>query len=137
MSMSFTKLKVALLFGCAALCLNAGAQEGHPLSGSWIGSWGPSETHGNLLIVVMDWADDGENITGVINPGIDNMALDSVILDAEEWVVRLEARRTDNAGNTLNYVLEGQIRNLAFPSRYIQGTWRHESEEGEFEIRRQ
>ena len=29
----------------------AGAQEGHPLKGSWIGTWTGNKTHGNDVVV--------------------------------------------------------------------------------------
>src|SRR4051812_20828771 len=51
----------------------ARAQEGHPLKGSWIGTWGPSQNHSNDVIVIMNW--DGKSITGTINPGSDDIAI--------------------------------------------------------------
>jgi 1,4-alpha-glucan branching enzyme len=33
----------------------AGAQEGHPLKGSWIGTWAGNKTHGNDVVVVLNW----------------------------------------------------------------------------------
>ena len=47
------------------------AQEGHPLKGSWIGTWGPSQNHSNDIIMIMNW--DGKAITGTINPGTDEI----------------------------------------------------------------
>ena len=57
-----------LLFGVPTV-----AQEGHPLKGSWIGQWESNETHGDDIVVVLDW--DGEQITGLINPGTDNIQI--------------------------------------------------------------
>ena len=48
------------------------AQEGHPLKGSWIGTWTTNHNQGNDLLLVLNW--DGKNITGTINPGTDNIA---------------------------------------------------------------
>lgn len=113
----------------------ASAQEGHPLKGSWLGTWGPSEDHTNVVIVILEW--DGESITGMINPGTDNIPIENATLDPDGWVVRFEAEGEDRAGNPLNYVVEGTIENLPFHNRFIRGTWRHQSGSGPFEITRQ
>jgi hypothetical protein len=49
------------------------AQEGHPLKGTWIGDWGPNRTTRNQVFITMDW--DGKMITGMINPGTDNIPI--------------------------------------------------------------
>ena len=48
------------------------AQEGHPLKGSWIGTWSTNHNQGNDVVLVLNW--DGKAITGMINPGTDNIA---------------------------------------------------------------
>jgi hypothetical protein len=111
------------------------AQEGHPLKGSWLGNWGPSEDHTNSIIIVMDW--DGEEITGVINPGTDDIPIQNASLNPDGWVVHLEATTQNRSGQTLNYVIEGTIEGLPFNSRSITGTWRHQNASGPFEITRQ
>src|SRR5690606_34004517 len=64
-------------FAVAAIALlgqaPATAQEGHPLKGSWLGTWAGNEAHGENVLLVLDW--DGQNITGIINPGTDNIAI--------------------------------------------------------------
>src|SRR5690606_13515805 len=61
----------------AALALAAGvsavAQEGHPIKGSWLGNWESNQVHGEFVLLVMDW--DGEKISGIINPGTDNIEI--------------------------------------------------------------
>jgi len=121
---------VGLAHGVAAL-----AQEGHPLKGSWIGTWAGNEAHGENVLLVLDW--DGESITGIINPGTDNIRIDEASLDPDGWVVRLSAAGRDRSGNTLRYVIEGQIENLELPNRSIAGTWRSERGRGAFEVGRQ
>jgi len=113
----------------------AAAQEGHPLKGSWLGTWGPSKTHSNDVLFVLNW--DGKNITGTINPGTDNIPIKNATLNPDTWVVRFEADAKDKAGNTLNYVIEGKIENLAFHNRSITGTWKHQKESGPLKISRQ
>jgi hypothetical protein len=111
------------------------AQEGHPLKGSWIGTWGPNRNQGNDLLVVLNW--DGKNITGTINPGTDNIAVKNATLQPEGWVVRFEADAKDKAGKPITYVLEGKIANLPLPNRTLTGTWKNQEESGVFKLSRQ
>ena len=111
------------------------AQEGHPLKGSWIGSWGPNRNQGNDLLVVLNW--DGKNITGTINPGTDNIPVKNATLQPEGWVVRFEADAKDKAGKPITYVLEGKIANLPLPNRTLTGTWKNQEESGVFKLSRQ
>jgi hypothetical protein len=104
----------------------ATAQEGHPLKGSWIGEWSGNSTHGDFVLLVMDW--DGKNVTGVINPGTDDMVIESVTLNPSDWTVTIRA-----AG----YELQGRIQELELPSRSIVGTWKNGNRNGKLEISRQ
>lgn len=119
----------------ATLVSPVAAQEGHPLKGSWLGTWGPSKTHTNDVLIVLNW--DGKAITGTINPGTDNIPIKNAALKPEGWIVRFEAESKDASGKPLNYVIEGKIENLALHNRSIVGTWRHETEKGPFKIQRQ
>ena len=85
MYQSFVK---GLLKGAAVVCSIAllsgtvSAQEGHPLKGSWIGEWSGNSELGEFVLVVMDW--DGEKVSGMINPGTDNLEIERVDLDPED-----------------------------------------------------
>jgi hypothetical protein len=70
------KLAWACLAISAAIAAPTFAQEGHPLKGSWLGDWGPSKADRNQVFIVMDW--DGKQVTGMINPGTDNIRLTNV-----------------------------------------------------------
>src|SRR3989449_10775336 len=74
---------------CLAVPSFALVQEGHPLTGTWSGDWGPAATQRNHLTIVMNW--DGKNVTGMINPGPDAIPLGSVFLDVTNWTIRIEA----------------------------------------------
>jgi hypothetical protein len=128
--MRFT-VKNVLSVALAAGMITAGfttvsAQEGHPIKGSWIGEWEGNEALGESILLVLNW--DGENITGVINPGTDNLEIDNATLNADDWSVKLEAD---------GYVLEGKFARLELPNRSIAGTWSKDNESGSFEIVRQ
>ena len=123
-------LSLAALAGNAQLA----AQEGHPLKGSWIGTWGPAKSHAADLVLILNW--DGKSITGTLNPGVDDVAIKNATLDPATWTLRFEADVKDKAG-VLNYAVEGKIENLAFPNRTISGTWKNQRESGKFKIGRQ
>jgi hypothetical protein len=127
--------KLVMLGAMSMLLAPLAAQEGHPLKGSWIGVWEGNTIHGEFVLLVLDW--DGEQVTGVINPGTDDMTIDEVRLDPDDWSVHVEARGQDRDGKALNYVVDGKIEELELPNRAIIGSWRNERERGRFEIRRQ
>ena len=118
-----------------ALALPGQAQEGHPLKGSWIGEWAGNETHDEFVVVILDW--DGREITGMINPGTDEIRITSAELNPEDWTVRIVADTEDASGRAVDYVIEGTIEDLELPNRYIKGTWQNGNARGDFEIRRQ
>jgi hypothetical protein len=117
------------LLGLAGI---AGAQEGHPIKGSWIGVWEGNEAHGENVLVILDW--DGERISGIINPGTDNIAITSASLNPSDWLVTIDAESADGSAR---YRIEGNIQDLELPNRSITGTWRSSAGRGNFEIRRQ
>jgi hypothetical protein len=126
---------LALSFACLVGGPPAAAQEGHPLKGSWLGTWAGNKIHGNDVLVVLNW--DGKSITGMINPGTDNLPIKNASLNPEGWVVHLEADAKDKSGSPLTYVIEGKIENLRLPNRSITGTWKNQRESGVFKISRQ
>ena len=119
----------------ASLALPAVAQEGHPLKGSWIGTWGPSQNHADDVLVVLKW--DGKALTGTINPGTDDIPLKVATLNPTGWMVHLEGDGKDKAGKVISYVIDGKIENLGLPHRSIVGTWKAGTESGPFRISRQ
>jgi len=123
-------LSVACLAGTPAV-----AQEGHPLKGSWIGTWAQNTAHGNDVLLVLDW--NGKAITGTINPGTDNMAVKNATLNPDGWLVHLEADAKDKSGAAITYVIDGKIENLAMHNRSISGTWKSQRGSGAFKITRQ
>jgi hypothetical protein len=127
--------KIVAFAALSLLLAPLAAQEGHPLKGSWIGVWEGNSIHGEFVLLVLDW--DGKQVTGVINPGTDDMTIDEIRLDPDDWSVHIEARAQDRDGRPLRYVVEGNIEQLELPNRAITGTWRNERERGHFEIRRQ
>jgi hypothetical protein len=111
------------------------AQEGHPLKGSWLGEWAGNTVHGDNILLILDW--DGTAITGMINPGTDNIPLGKASLDPNGWVVKIEAQGRDKAGAAVRYVIEGRIEDIELPNRSIVGSWSSNSGRGAFTVSRQ
>lgn len=112
--------------GMLFLVNTAVAQEGHPLKGSWIGEWSGNKAMGEFVLIVMDW--NGEEVTGMINPGTDNLEIDSVDLDPSDWSVEIKAG---------DYTIDAKIESLELPSRSLAGSWKSRGGRGDFEIVRQ
>jgi hypothetical protein len=128
-------LVLALFLACLAAPAPVSAQEGHPLKGSWIGTWGPSQNHTDDVLIVMNW--DGKTLTGKINPGTDNIEIKNASLTPAGWLVHLEGDGKDKSGKPITYVIDGKIENLGLPHRSIVGTWKTQTESGKFTITRQ
>jgi hypothetical protein len=128
-------LAIGILGGLLGAATFGFAQEGHPLKGSWLGEWSGNATHGDNILLILDW--DGQNITGMINPGTDNIPLGNASLDPNGWVVKLEADGKDASGGNVHYVIEGKIENLELPNRSIAGTWQSNKGRGAFTASRQ
>lgn len=120
------RINVFILLTSLLAFSSASAQEGHPLKGSWIGVWEENELHGDFVFIILNW--DGKEVTGTINPGTDDIVIEDVELNPEDWTVTIAAG---------DYEIEGSIQNLALPSRAVVGTWERQGKNGKFEIVRQ
>ena len=109
------------------------AQEGHPLTGTWSGDWGPSAAQRNHITMVMAW--DGKTVTGTINPGPDAIAVSAIALDVTNWTIRFEAD-AKSASGPVRIAAEGRIEDLASSHRTITGTWRQGTAKGDFKLTR-
>jgi hypothetical protein len=123
---------IAILFALATLLISA--QEGHPLVGTWHGSWGPNAKDRHDVTLVLDW--DGKNISGIINPGPDGLKFPSGSLDPSNWSIHFEADGKDSSGKPVRIVMDGKIENITNVRRTLVGTWTQGSEKGDFTLRR-
>src|SRR6266851_4310604 len=98
-------------FSLAALAvlLSTGlsAQEGHPLRGTWHGSWGVNEKERTQATLVMDW--DGDNVTGIVNPGLRSSALEKTSLDPAGWKFHFETNLKERTGGTARVAVDAKI----------------------------
>lgn len=125
----------AVLLAGLVCWLPAGAQEGFPLKGTWLGTWQSNDVHGESVFLTLDW--DGKTISGVINPGTDDIQIQQASLDPEGWKVHIEANAKDKSGQPIHYVIDGHIEHLELPNRSILGTWKSERGNGAFDVSRQ
>jgi hypothetical protein len=110
------------------------AQEGHPLTGTWAGDWGPNATERTRVTLVMNW--DGKAVTGMLNPGPDQAPLGAVTLDPATWTVRIEADLKDASGRPTHISAEGKLEDLASYHRTLSGTWTQGPTKGTFKLTR-
>ena len=120
--------RVSLAFGAAflAFAVLASAQEGHPLKGTWIGDWGPSADHRNQVTIVMDL--DGDEVTGVVNPGPGSIRFSSA---------HIEVEASDRNDAAVRYTIDSTLEDIGLPDRRLTGIWLHGVVTGDFAITRQ
>ena len=111
------------------------AQEGHPMSGSWVGDWGTGSANRNRVVVILEWT--GAEITGVINPGPDAIQIKTATVDPSQWRLQLEAQGPDAQGRMATYSIDGTIDDLGTYNRTLAGSWNVGNTQGDFSITRQ
>jgi hypothetical protein len=107
------------------------AQEGHPLSGTWHGTWGPNPTDRTDVTLVMNW--DG-TLSGIVNPGLRSAKMQKAALDASNWGLHFEADLKDKSGAMVHVVADGKIEDVTNVHRSIVGTWTQGSVKGDFKV---
>jgi hypothetical protein len=106
---------------CLAAMASVAAQEGHPLVGSWHGDRGVNARSRTDVTLIMDW--DGTQVTGLVNPGFEHMALHNAKLNAKDWTVHFEIESKDGAGRAVRCMVDGKIDKLGSDTRTLTGTW--------------
>ena len=130
--MLITRLRIPLYLLMLAVIPAAQAQEGHPLVGTWLGTWGENDT---FLTVIMNW--DGQRISGIVNPGPQASEIESASLDSSGWQVELHTLMPDDNGNSADFILEGQLANITSRTRSLDGRFRYAGQRGNFTLTRQ
>jgi len=126
------RLRFAALLLVSAWALPASAQFGHPLKGTWSGDWGTSKDKRTHVVLELLW--DGKAITGTINPGPNAVPLQKASLDADTWMVHLDADGKDPSGKAVRYVIDGKLENIGAYARVLSGTWTEGGVKGDFRV---
>jgi hypothetical protein len=121
---------LAIVLGACAVV--ARSQEGHPLVGTWHGTWGPDAAERHDVTIVLEF--DGKAITGMLNPGPDSIRFDKVTLDPDKWSVHFEA--TPKGTTAKPIVIDATIHDVTNRRRSLVGTWTQGSVKGDFKVTR-
>jgi hypothetical protein len=123
-----------LLATILLLAFSSFAQEGHPMKGTWHGSWGPDDKTRTDVTLVMDWT--GKEVTGIMNPGLRAVPLTKTSLDASNWMFHFEADYKDRAGKISHVVVDAKLQNVTNVRRSMVGTWTDGTQKGDFKAQR-
>ncbi len=142
--MNTLRLAGLLLLICApAACSrprNSGAESANvPLTGTWVGDFGPAFYDRNTITVELNW--DGKSLTGMIRPGVpggrmyrnfEGFGIENGSFDPATGAVKFEAvYRPRNR----HYVIEGRLK-----GNTLSGRWNRPEErgkDGDFKLMRQ
>ena len=136
-----TPLFIAACAFVLALGAATPAQEGHPLVGTWHGTWGPTPAQRNDVTLVLDY--DGKAITGMMNPGPDSVRFDTITLEPSTWKVRFEAtpkRLLDGpapgGAKATPIVIDATLQDVTNRHRTLAGTLTQGAAKGDFKVSR-
>jgi hypothetical protein len=124
-----------ILFVWLAVAVSAFAQEGHPLTGTWTGDWGPANSPRTHLTLVINW-DSDDKIAGVLNPGPDSTPI-TIAVNLTNWTVRIDADAKDASGYIVHIQADGKLEDMGSPRRRLTGTWHQGSATGDFKVTRE
>jgi len=111
----------------AFLMVTASIYAQDPLSGTWVGDWGPSPGDRNQVTVELKW--DGKALTGTVNPGPNAVTLVKSTFDPKTGAIHMEADAKNRRGNPIHYVIDGKA-----DKGTMTGTWNHDDRKGDFKI---
>lgn len=118
---------LALAIACMLIAGSSFASAADPLTGTWVGDWGPSPGDRNQVTVELKW--DGQKLTGTVNPGPNAVELQKTSFDANTGAVHMEADAKSRRGNPIHYVIDGKVE-----GNTMTGSWSHDNRKGDFKI---
>jgi len=105
-------------------------QERDPVSGTWVGDWGPSPTDRNNVTVEFKW--DGKALSGAVNPGPNAIEFQKTSYNPQTGALHLEADATTESGRKIHYIIDGKLADGK-----MTGSWNHDRVKGDFKIAKQ
>jgi hypothetical protein len=132
----------AILFASCCLLLSCAAPDvyeegGDPLSGTWVGDFGPAFYDRNTISLELHW--DGKLVTGTIQPGVQGgrmyrefkpFPIENASFDPKTGALRFEATYSPRGRR---YIIDAQVK-----KRTLTGTWSRpdENRDGDFKLTR-
>jgi hypothetical protein len=114
-----------VLSGCASSTTSDTVAD--PVSGTWVGEWGPSPSRQTEVTVALQW--DGTTLRGTVDPDRRPFELSKAAFDPKTGDVRMELDGPNSRGDTVHYVIEGRIS-----GNTMSGTFDRAGEKGTFTI---
>lgn len=119
--------RLLMFFAALGLSATLVAQTGHPAKGSWSGQLKSASAETRIRLLIDDH--NGE-LMGVVNPGRNGIEMDTVVLDAGKWGLKIEAPMPEG-----KLVLDGTLSNLgSWTNRKYIGNYTLGNQSGTFEI---
>lgn len=100
------------------------------MKGTWHGTWGPNATDRTSVTLVLDW--DGDNVTGIMNPGLRTSKVEKAVLDPATWQFHFESDYKDRSGTVTRVVVDAKLQDITNPRRQLVGTYTLGNQKGDF-----
>ena len=143
MRISHPRIYLSLVVVAAAvlIAVRAGAQEGHPLAGTWYGDYTTGKQATDIT-VIMKW--DGKSIAGLINPGPNSKPLTTAVMEITPGKPAPQGQQSTSGIPPVfkarfevdGMTFEGTLKNPVAGNRQLTGTWKRGNQSGTFHIRR-
>src|SRR6266566_7339753 len=128
-------LSLCLVASCARA--QSAQQGGDPLTGTWIGAFGPAFYDRNTITLELNW--DGKNLTGMVRPGVpgarmyrnfESFPIENASFDPKTGIVKFEASYQPRGRH---YIIEGKLN-----KNTLSGSWNRpdENKDGDFKLTR-
>ena len=101
-----------------------------PLSGNWVGEWGPRPGQQTYVTLELEW--DGSTLKGTVNPGRNAIELSKATYDPQLQAVTMELDAPGPNRNVVHYVVNGKVS-----GNTMEGTFDRGGETGTFKIEKQ
>jgi hypothetical protein len=116
-----------VLSGCSSATTSTAAAD--PISGTWVGEWGPSPSRQTEVTVELEW--DGTTLKGTVDAHRTPFELSKASFDPKTKAVRMELDGPNSRREIVHYVIAGKVSGTT-----ISGTFDRDGEKGTFTIQK-
>jgi len=120
---------VLLLSACASKPSATATNEAAP-SGKWAGEYGMGTDRREPINVDLHWEDT--NLRGVVRAGARSLPLTKASFKPETGAISMEFDAEGNGGRTVHYIIDGKVSGDT-----MSGTWTHDDQSGDFQVKKQ